>query len=140
MPTKINIAGVQSPELIKCLVCARELKKLYPTEISFDENVDCQVFFPTQWEYYFKALQNKNKGVFYEHKGNMIVFLNKVDYIGGPESFLEWALQEFIYIDNTSSFIYTKMSNDQYMKAVNFTEGRSYVFLDLKYRGSAKDE
>ena len=56
------------------------------------------------------------------------------------ESFLEWALQEFIYIDNTSNFIYTKMSNDMYSKAINMNENRSYAFFEVSYRGSAGSE
>ena len=53
---------------------------------------------------------------------------------------MEWALQEFIYIDNTSNFIYTKMSNDMYLKAINQVEGRSYVYFDIAYRGSSGNE
>lgn len=47
MKIKINIAGIHSPNLVKCLVCARELQKLYPDEVSFDEKKDLAVFFPT---------------------------------------------------------------------------------------------
>ena len=36
--------------------------------------------------------------------------------------------------------IYSKMSNDAYLKTINKTEGRSYVYLDLKFRGSSGDE
>jgi hypothetical protein len=53
---------------------------------------------------------------------------------------MEWALQEFIYIDNTSNFIYTKMSNDMYLKAINSVEGRSFVYFDVTYRGSSGTE
>lgn len=140
MKMKINIAGIHSPHLVKCLVCARELQKLYPDEVTFDEKKDLQIFFPTQWDQHMKALQNKLKGDFYDHKGNLIVYINGHEYIGTIESFMEWALQEFIYIDNTSNFIYTKMSNDMYIKAINSVEGRSYVYFDVAYRGSTGTE
>lgn len=35
--TKINLAGVQSADLQKSLICARELKRLHPNQIEFDE-------------------------------------------------------------------------------------------------------
>lgn len=77
--------------------------------------------FPTQWTEYVKSLQQANKGVFYEHKGTMIVFINESEYLGLSESFLEWALQNFMYTDNTSNLIYTKMSNDASYKRINHT-------------------
>jgi len=51
----------------------------------------------------------------------MIVFLNESEYLGLSESFLEWALQNFMYTDNTSNLIYTKMSNDAGYKRINHT-------------------
>ena len=39
-----------------------------------------------------KNLQNKQKGDFYDHRGNLIVYLNNHEYVGTIESFMEWAL------------------------------------------------
>jgi hypothetical protein len=46
MKMKINIAGIHSPHLVKCLVCARELQKLYPDEVTFDEKKDLSNILP----------------------------------------------------------------------------------------------
>ena len=59
MKIKINIAGIQTPNLVKGLVCARSLKKMYPDEVQFDEKENFLVLFPTQWDQYMKNLQNK---------------------------------------------------------------------------------
>lgn len=60
-----------------------------------------------QWDLYMKKLANQKKGAFYSHKGNLIVYLAESDrYVGGCENFLEWALQEFRYVDNTAQLIY----------------------------------
>jgi hypothetical protein len=53
--------------------------------------------FPAQWDLHLKELQNLHKGDFYGHKGHsLVVYLTDqsgaVTYIGGCESFLEWAL------------------------------------------------
>lgn len=60
------------------------------------------------------------QGKFYGHKGHsLIVYLvssetGAVTYIGGCESFLEWSLQNFRYVDNTSNIIYKTMSSNAY--------------------------
>ena len=121
----IVIAGICSPELYKCQTCARLLKEEHP-----DRVVDYQMIslFPAQWDQYLKKLQNEKKGDFYQHKGNLVVYLANNDrYLGDSENFLEWALQEFRYVDNTANFIYKKMANDAYKNTIDKTVGRSYV-------------
>jgi hypothetical protein len=49
------------------------------------------------------------------------------------DNFLEWAIQNFRYIDNTSNMIYKKLANDAYRNVINNTPGRSYVYLDVTY-------
>lgn len=80
---------------------------------------------------YLKKLQNDLKGHFYQHKGSPIIFINNSIYIGGEESFLEWALQEFRYTDKTSVLIYKKLAADAHRSAINNTPGRSYVFMNI---------
>ena len=46
---------------------------------------------------------------------------------------MEWAIQEFRYIDNTSKMIYKKMATDAYKNCINDTPGRSYVYIDVTY-------
>ena len=70
----------------------------------------------------------------------MIVFLNENKYIGLQESFLEWALQEYMYTDNTTNLIYTKMSNDAMYKKVTATPGISYIYLDFQVKSGAPTE
>lgn len=57
--------------------------------------------------------------------------MNGSTYIGGCESFLEWALQEFRYTDKTSALIYKKVAADAARNAINNTPGRSYVYMKL---------
>jgi hypothetical protein len=71
------------------------------------------------------------KGDFYLHKGSPIIILNQSTYIGGVDNFLEWACQQFLYTDNTSSLIYKKLAGDAYRKAIMETPGRSYVYMKI---------
>ena len=118
---------------MKCFTCARQLKNQNPDIVSFDEKSDFKCLFQAQWDNYMKNLQNEKKGDFYNHKGNLIVFLNNSQYIGSIDNFMEWAIQEFRYIDNTSKMIYKKMATDAYKNCINNTPGRSYVFIDVTY-------
>jgi hypothetical protein len=65
------------------------------------------------------------------HKGSPVVILNQTEYIGGVDSFLEWALQKYRYTDNTSDLIYKKLAYDANKKAFNETPGRSYVYMNF---------
>lgn len=85
----ITVSGIMSWELMKCFACARYLKNNYPDRI---EDYQFDVHFQTQWDLYLKQIQNEQKGDFYLHKGNLIVFVNGSQYIGGCDNFLEWAL------------------------------------------------
>jgi hypothetical protein len=118
---------------MKCYTCARTLKNEYPDSVTFDEKTDFKVFFQAQWDNYLKDLQNEKKGDFYQHKGNLIVFVNDSLYVGSMDNFLEWATQEYRYIDNTSMMIYKKMATDGYKNCINSTPGRSFVFMDITY-------
>ena len=118
---------------MKCFTCARQLKNTHPEIVSFDEKADFNCLFQAQWDNYMKNLQNSKKGDFYNHKGNLIVFLNNSQYIGSIDNFMEWAIQEFRYIDNTSKMIYKKMANDAYKNCINNSPGRSYVYVDVTY-------
>lgn len=64
----------------------------------------------------------------------------KITYIGGCESFLEWALQNFRYVDNTSNVIYKTMSANAYKQTINETEGRSYVQMELSQGGGRPEK
>lgn len=71
----------------------------------------------------------------------MITYLANCDqYLGGAENFLEWALQEFRYVDNSSAFIYKKMANDAYKNSIHKTAGRSYVQMNISYGDSAPEQ
>ena len=96
--------------------------------------------FPAQWDLFMKKIANQKKGSFYTHKDNLLVYLAESDrYIGGADNFLEWALQEFRYVDNTVHLIYKKQANDAFRKTIHETEGRSYVQLHIN-SGDAQPE
>jgi len=87
MVSHITLAGIISDEdLHRCQACVKEL------ESRGCVTSDTMFFFTTQWDNHLKQLQNQLKGEFYQHKGSPIVILNGSTYIGGCESFLEWAL------------------------------------------------
>ena len=118
----LTLAGIISDEQYhRACMCIRELQNKGLIEHTILE------FFPTQWDAYLKQLQNGMKGEFYQHKGSPIVILNGSVYIGGVDNFLNWAMNEFCYTDNTSALIYKKLAGDAYKKAINETPGRSYV-------------
>lgn len=95
-------------------------------------------FFPTQWNQYLANTQNELKGLFYQHKGSPLVFVNGSTYIGGVEQFMEWALQEFRYTDKSSILIYRKAAGDAHRAAINETPGRSYVYMNIAMEGLAE--
>jgi len=80
-------------------------------------------------------LKEEKKGEFYFHKGSPIIILNKTTYIGDSDQFLEWALQNFRYVDQTSVLIYRKRAADTYRSLINVKPGgkRSYVFMNVSY-------
>ena len=138
----IMITGTISPQIMKCYTCARELKEKHPDKVS---DYTITHLFPAQWDLYLKELQNLKKGKFYQHKGhNLVVYLahpsGETTYIGGQESFLEWALQGFRYVDNTANIIYKNLSANGYKTAINDTEGRSYVQLDITQGGGRPEK
>lgn len=134
---EIVIAGTITPQIMKSYTCARELKEKHPDRVT---DFTVTHLFPAQWDLHLKELQNLKKGDFYGHKGHsLVVYLvhpsGETTYIGGCESFLEWALQGFRYVDNTSNIIYKNLSANAYKAAVNDTEGRSYVRLEIAQGG-----
>ena len=130
---QITVEGVHSEDVMRCMTCARSLRNDFPELVSFDEKTDFNLYFPAQWDNYLRILKAEKKGYFYQHKGNLIIYMNGDKYIGSMDSFLEWAVQEFRYIDNTSSMIYKKMANDAYKNEINHTVGRSFVFMEVTY-------
>lgn len=76
-------------------------------------------------------MQSDKKGLFYTHKHSPLVICNNDEYIGGVDQFLEWALQQFRYTDNTHDIIYKKLAYDAIKRVVNETPGRSYSFMNL---------
>lgn len=96
-------------------------------------------FFETQWEEYLSKLQVEKKGPFFHHKASApIVFYNDLIYIGDGETFLEWALNEFRYVDTTNALIYKKRSIDAFKGLIENTSGRNYVYLDVNVNGDVQ--
>jgi hypothetical protein len=97
---KFVLAGkVNDPLFHKCQACLERLQEERPKELT----VEVLSFFETQWEEYLSAIQLEKKGPFFHHKPSApIVFMNDVVYIGDADTFLEWALNEFRYVDQTS--------------------------------------
>ena len=44
---------------------------------------------------------------------------------------MEWALQEFRYMDKTSDVIYKKQAFDAHRAIINDTPGKSYVYMKI---------
>ena len=53
---------------------------------------------------------------------------------------MEWALQEFRYVDNTSNLLYKKMANNEIVKTFNKSPGRSFVYLDISIESGATQQ
>jgi len=66
--------------------------------------------------------------------------VNNSVYIGGEESFIEWALQEYRYTDKTSVLIYRKQAADALRNAINNTPGRSYVYMNINTGAAANSK
>lgn len=139
---KIIITGTITPGIMKAHACARELKEKQPDQVL---DYTMTTLFTAQWDLHLKELQNLKKGEFYHHKGHsLVVYLEhsngQTTFIGGCESFLEWALQQFRYTDTTSNIIYKNLSSNAYKAALHQTEGRSYVQIEISIGGARPEK
>ena len=127
------LAGkLTDPLFHKCAACLRHIELERPKQVK----VEIIQFFETQWEEFLHKLQIEKKGPFFNHKASApIVYFNDVVYIGDGETFLEWALNEFRYTDNTSLLIYKKRATDAFRTLIENTAGRKYAFLDVNING-----
>ena len=134
-PTTYNfvLAGrLNDPIFHKCIACLKHLEEEKPKEVK----VEVLQFFETQWEEYLNRLQIEKKGPFFNHKASSpIVYYNDCVYVGDGETFLEWALNEFRYVDTTSMLIYKKKAADAFKTLIENTPGRNYAFFDIHING-----
>ncbi len=126
------LAGkVNDPLFHKCSDCLKFLEKERPKEVK----IEILQFFETQWEEYLGRLQVDKKGPFFAHKtSSPIVYYNDNIYIGDAEAFLDWALNEFRYVDS-KTLIYKKRANDAFKALIDNTPGRNYAYLDIEING-----
>jgi hypothetical protein len=112
----------------KCWACLKHLQEEKPKEVTFE----VLQFFETQWEEYLSKLQVEKKGPFFNHKASSpIIFYNDVVYIGDAETFLDWALSEFRYVDSTKDMIYKKRASDAMRALIDNNPNRNYAYLDI---------
>lgn len=115
-PVKIIVAGkITDAYFHKCVTAARYLERENPGVVT----TECLQFFETQWEEFLKKTANRLKGVFYQHSGNHLIYLNDGEYIGNSEKFATYALHNFAYMDNSNMMIYEKKASDSFKKMIN---------------------
>ena len=51
---------------------------------------------------------------------------------------MEWVLNEYRYVDNTSYSIYKKKASDSFRHTIEQNPGRQYVFMDVLINGSVQ--
>ena len=78
-------------------------------------------------------MKTQYQGDFISHQNDHIVYLEGSSriYIGSLESFEEWGIQQFRFVDKIDKLVYKQESLDYYKNKINHTDGRSYVYLDL---------
>lgn len=131
-PVKITVAGkITDAAFHKCVTAAKYLER----ENEGIVTAECLQFFETQWEEYLKRTANKLKGVFYQHQGSHLIFLNDGEYIGSSEKFAEYALHNFSYMDNSNTVIYEKKAKDSYDKMVLQSKTRKYAQMTVTFSG-----
>ena len=90
---KITLGGKVNDGLFyKCKIAAQYVQRN-------NDHVEIVIhgLFETQWEEYLKKTQNDKKGVFFNHKGPILVYVNDNILIGDTDAFLDYALNEFRY-------------------------------------------
>ena len=123
-PVKITVAGkINDPAFHKCVTAVRCLEKDHPDLVKGE----CLQFFETQWEEFMKKTAFTLKGVFYQHTGSHLIYLNDKEYVGNSDAFATWALHSFSYMDNSHSIIYDKIAADAYKKMINYSKTRKYA-------------
>jgi len=112
----------------KCWECLKHLQEERPKQVKFE----VLQFFETQWEEYLSKLQVEKKGPFFNHKASSpIIFYNDVVYIGDAETFLDWALSEFRYVDSSKDMLYKKRASDAMRQLIDNNPNRNYAYLDI---------
>ena len=130
---KITVAGkINDPAFHKCVAAVRFLEKEHPGLVQ----AECLQFFETQWEEFMKKTAFTLKGVFYQHTGSHLIYLNDKEYIGNGDAFARWALHSFSYMDNSHSIIYDKLATDSYRKMINHSKTRKFAYLTLNFQGT----
>ena len=122
---------INDPSFQKCVTAARYLEREHPGLVT----AECLQFFETQWEEFLKKTAFTLKGVFYQHTGSHIIYLNDKEYVGNSDAFANWALHSFSYMDNSHSIIYDKMAADAYRKMINSSKTRKYAYMSLNFAG-----
>lgn len=131
-PVKITVAGkITDAHFHKCVAAARYLERENPGTVT----AECLQFFETQWEEFLKKTANKLKGVFYQHSGNHLIYLDDGEYIGSSEKFATYALHNFAYMDNSTTMIYEKKATDCFRKMINQSKTRKYASMDINFSG-----
>ena len=132
-PVKITVAGkITDASFHKCVAAARYLERENPDRVT----AECLQFFETQWEEFQKKTANKLKGVFYQHTGNHLIYLNDGEYIGSSEKFAEYALHNFAYMDNSSMIVYDQKATQSYKKLINSSKTRKYASMSVNFEGA----
>jgi hypothetical protein len=52
-------------------------------------------------------------------------------YIGDADTFLDWALSEFRYVDSSKDMIYKKRASDAMRQLIDNNPNRNYAYLDI---------
>lgn len=77
-------------------------------------------------------MKKEKKGDFIKHHGNHIVFVNDNQYIGLSHNFLEWAVQNFRYVDTMNKIVYKRVAKAINKNRILHTPGKSVVYLNIK--------
>ena len=129
-PVKITVAGkITDAHFHKCVAAARHLSNANPECVSAEILQFCE----TQWEEFLKKTANCKKGVFYQHTGNHLIYLNDGEYIGSSDKFATYALHNFAYMDNSNMMIYEKKATDSFKKMINSSKTRKYAYMNINF-------
>jgi len=98
-----------------------------------DPKIECidMPLFETDWNNFLKEIRQKYGGPFITHKMSPLVFLNENEYIGGMEKFLQFAYNEYKYIDKVNMVFYKKRCKNNLIKITIENPIRKYCYMDF---------
>lgn len=128
----ITVAGkISDPKFQRSRAIATSLAAKHADRVQ----ISVMEFFETQWDQFVKKTANRLKGVFYEHRGSPLIYLDDKEYVGDGDAFQTWALHNFNHKDELKFSEYETMAFNALKNKINNSKTRKYAEFKFTIAG-----